>query len=333
MKPWMAFSAGAALAAMIAAVIVTAKRESSEAPPTSQVISQETVSVTESREAPSQPLPAEASRVEPVDRKRRAMLTASRTEKPEIAAPVASGTSQTIPRGEASPSGAPAATTGTNASNPGLGGSPGASSPAATSLPAPAVGASSREPEPAPPPKPEPRPEPNRVTLPAGTVLSVRLAETLSSEAKSAGQTFQATLVEPLVAEGFVVAERGAKVEGRVVEAVPAGRVKGVSRLSLELTHFYSSDGQRVPIHTEIFGKEGETSRKNDAAKVAAGAAVGAALGAIFGGGKGAAIGASSGAAAGTGVVLATRGKEVVLPVETKLNFKTTTPVTLTERR
>jgi hypothetical protein len=161
----------------------------------------------------------------------------------------------------------------------------------------------------------------------------VRLAETISSETQSAGQTFQATLAEPLVAEGFVIAERGARVEGKVVEAVSAGRVKGVSRLSLELTRISTSDGQRIAVSTEIFSKEGEQSRKSDATKVAAGAAVGAALGAIFGGGKGAAVGAGTGAAAGTGVVLATKGKETVLPAETKLSFKTTTPVTITERR
>jgi hypothetical protein len=159
------------------------------------------------------------------------------------------------------------------------------------------------------------------------------LTQTLSSDRVQTGQTFQATLDQPLVVDGFVIAERGARVEGRVIEAEEAGRVKGVSHLALELTRINTSDGQRVPISTSSYEKEGEQTRKSDAAKVAAGAGIGAALGAIFGGGKGAAIGAASGGAAGTGVVLTTRGKPVVLSSETRISFRLKAPVTITERR
>ncbi|MBL8231887.1 MAG: hypothetical protein JNL98_25540 [Bryobacterales bacterium] len=327
MKPWMAFGAGAALAAVIAAVMVVGKKEPVEPPLQAQVVSQKTVPVTETppsalpAEEPAKPAPAEAVRP-------------ARTDRVASARPAPDGNAG---RGNA-PSTPPTRTTPPNSET--VASAPPAA-PAPAPAPAPAIQASKpapvtsqvREPEPAPPAKPAPPPEPNSVTIPAGTLIAIRLSESLSSETQTAGQTFQATLAEPLVADGFVIAERGARVEGKVVEAVSSGRVKGVSRLALELTRFNTSDGQRVAVSTEIFGKEGEQSRKNDATKVAAGAAVGAALGAIFGGGKGAAIGAGSGAAAGTGVVLATRGKEVVLPAETKLSFKMTTPVTVTEKR
>lgn len=180
---------------------------------------------------------------------------------------------------------------------------------------------------------PPPPPPPNQVTVASGTTLSVRLNETLASNETQQGHKFQATLDQPLVVGEFVIAERGARVEGRVVTTEESGRVKGLASMTLELTHLKTSDGQRIPITTASFEKIGEKETKSDATKVAVGAGVGAALGAIFGGGKGAAIGTAAGAGAGAGTVLATRGKPVVLPAETRLTFALKGPVTITERR
>jgi len=171
------------------------------------------------------------------------------------------------------------------------------------------------------------------VTVAAGTLLPVRLAETLSTENVKEGDTFAATLDRPLVVDGLVVAERGARVEGRVVEAVEAGRVRGVASLSIRLTRMLTSDGQGVQIQTDAFHKEGETTRREDAVKVGGGAGIGAAIGAIAGGGKGAAIGAAVGGAAGAGTVAATRGRPAVLPVETRIDFRLSQPITLTEKK
>lgn len=183
-------------------------------------------------------------------------------------------------------------------------------------------------------PKDPPKPaEPNSVTIAGGTTLSIRLAQGLDSSKLEQGQAFQATLDQPLVVDGFVVAERGAAVEGRVRDVAQAGRVKGLAHLAIELTRFTTSDGQRIPIRTAAWEKEGEKDTKGDATKVAVGAGIGAAIGAIFGGGKGAAVGAGSGGAAGAGTVLATRGKPVVLPAETRLSFRLQDPVTIIERR
>jgi hypothetical protein len=135
------------------------------------------------------------------------------------------------------------------------------------------------------------------------------------------------------VADGFVIAERGARVEGRVVSADPGGRVRGVSSLSVELTRLRTSDGQIVEIRTDPFQRRAQETHGEDAAKIGAGAAIGAAIGAIAGGGKGAAIGAGAGGAAGTGTVLATRGRPAALPSETRVAFRLGAPVTLTERQ
>jgi hypothetical protein len=179
---------------------------------------------------------------------------------------------------------------------------------------------------------PPPPPQPKSVTLAAGTLLSVRVSETLSSEKSLSGDTFTGVLDAPLIVDGFVIAERGARVEGKVVEAWPAGRVKGRSRLAIELTKVKLADGQTINIKTASFAKDGESSTKGDLAKVGIGSAIGAAIGAMAGGGKGAAIGAGAGAAAGTGAVLVTKGKETTIPVETRLSFRIDQPVTITEK-
>jgi len=163
--------------------------------------------------------------------------------------------------------------------------------------------------------------------------LPVRLVETVSSDRNHPGDTFTATLDEPLVVDGFVIAEKGSRAEGRIVDTQQAGKLKGLSVLAIELTQLRTSDGQRVEISTDSFTKMGPESKGSDAAKVGGGAALGAIIGAIAGGGKGAAIGAGVGGAAGTGAVVATRGKPAILPSETKISFRVNHSVTLTERR
>jgi hypothetical protein len=170
------------------------------------------------------------------------------------------------------------------------------------------------------------------VTLAAGTLLLVRIGETLSSTRNQAGDTFLATLTQPLVVDGWVIAERGARVEGRVLDATQAGRAKGASHIEISIVRLATSDGQYVRVRTEPFVKAGASSTGTDAAKIGAGAAIGAIIGAIAGGGKGAAIGAGAGGAAGAGDVLLTRGKPVEIPVETRVSFKVLDSITITER-
>src|SRR5581483_10724671 len=173
---------------------------------------------------------------------------------------------------------------------------------------------------------------PAHVTLPAGTQIVVRTQNTLSTERNVSGDTFVATLDEPLVAGGFVIAEKGAQVEGVVSRAVRAGRVEGISELAIELVRLHTSDGQTVAIATDLHDAQGQRSRGSDAKKIGAATGIGAIIGAIAGGGRGAAIGAGVGAGAGGGAVLATRGKDVSIPSESRLVFRLKTPVEITER-
>ena len=170
------------------------------------------------------------------------------------------------------------------------------------------------------------------VTLAAGTLLAVRIGENISSTRNQVGDSFLATLEQPLVIDGFIIAERGSRVEGRIVEATQAGRGGGTSHLSIQLVRLSTSDNQRIRIRTEPYKKEAGNSAGEDVAKIGAGAAIGAVIGAIAGGGKGAAIGAGAGTAAGAGAVLLTQGRPADIPVETRLSFRVQEPVTITEK-
>jgi hypothetical protein len=173
---------------------------------------------------------------------------------------------------------------------------------------------------------------PHQVELAAGTALSVRLGETLSTEHNYTGDTFRGTLEQPIIRDGFIIAEKGSKVLGRILDATAAGRVRGAANLSIALTQINTTDGQRVQVETNAVEKRGNSSTGVDAAKIAGGAALGAIIGALGGGAKGAAIGAGAGGAAGTGVVLTTRGKPAVLPNESLVTFQLASPVTITEK-
>jgi hypothetical protein len=181
-------------------------------------------------------------------------------------------------------------------------------------------------------PAPPPAPAPNRVTLNAGALLAVRLIDGLSSERNRPGDIFTGTLDKELVADGFVIAERGARVEGRVVNVEQGGKVQGTSSMTVELTRLHTADGQNVAIQTDPFERRLAANHQTDAAKVGGGAVVGAIIGAIAGGGKGAAIGAGVGGGAGAGDVLLTR-KPATIPTETRINFRLRAPVNLTERQ
>ena len=167
------------------------------------------------------------------------------------------------------------------------------------------------------------------LTMKPGTILTVRINEPLSSDHSRVGEDFSATLAQPVIVLGIVVARYGQTVGGQVVEAKKAGRVSGVSRLGLTLTSLTLVDGQTVPIQSQSLVREGPTSVGRDAAAIAGTTGLGAAIGAAAGWGTGAAIGAAAGAAAGTIGVLLTRGLPTVVQPETPLAFQVTSPVTI----
>lgn len=101
--------------------------------------------------------------------------------------------------------------------------------------------------------------------------LPIRVDELLSTERSAAGDTFQASLAEPLVVTGLVIAEKGARVTGRVVDSKRAGRAGGQAVLILEISNISTSDGQRIAISTDPWTKRGETPYGEDAGRTGAG--------------------------------------------------------------
>jgi hypothetical protein len=170
------------------------------------------------------------------------------------------------------------------------------------------------------------QPAPRAAVVPAGTVIAVRTTSVISTKTHKAGETFSASLAEPLTVGGRTLAPQGAEVTGRVVEADPGGRVQGRASLVLQLTSIELAGGRSLPVRTSTFAQEAEGSKKGDATKIGVGAGLGAAIGAIAGGGRGAAIGAGVGGAAGTGAVLATRGNAAEVPSESLLRFTLAAP-------
>jgi hypothetical protein len=155
-----------------------------------------------------------------------------------------------------------------------------------------------------------------------GTWLPIRIEQQLSSDHNQQGESFYATLAEPIVVNGVVIAHRGQSVIGRITEAQKAGRSEGTSRLGLEITAITTADGERVDVHTRIVQRNGQTSVGRDLAALGQTTAMGAAIGGVSAGGKGAGIGAGIGAAAGIAGVLLTRGRPTEIYPETLLTFE-----------
>lgn len=176
-------------------------------------------------------------------------------------------------------------------------------------------------------------PAPSQLIIPAGTWIKIRVDQPLSSDRNNAGDSFSATLAQPLIADGFVVARRGQTVEGRVSEAVKAGRAKGTSRLGIELTQMGLVDGRQMPLRTELMEYSGGTSVGRDLAAAGTVTGTGAAIGAVAGGGVGAAVGAAVGAVASGIGVLTTRGRATEVHPEAEVTFRTMAPITISTDR
>jgi len=176
-------------------------------------------------------------------------------------------------------------------------------------------------------PSPPVQSVPDTLTVPAGTILLIRMNDYLSSDHSKIGDQFTAVLDQPLVVNGWVVARRGQVLVGQVKEVRQAGRIKGTSELGVELTDLTTVDGRQVPILTELWKASGGTSHGQEAATVGTTTGLGALIGAAADWGKGAAIGAGAGAAVGIGAVLLTRGRPTILEPEEPLSFRLVDPV------
>jgi hypothetical protein len=164
--------------------------------------------------------------------------------------------------------------------------------------------------------------------IPAGTVITVRLGEAVGSKISQSGQTFTASVTDPIQVGGATVVPSGARASGVVVDAKPLGRFKGGASLRIKLTSIEMNGASRQ-IETSSIARTATGKGKRTATMVGGGAGLGALIGGLAGGGKGAAIGALAGAGAGTAGTVYTGNKEIVLPAESALSFKLDQPLPL----
>lgn len=177
------------------------------------------------------------------------------------------------------------------------------------------------------PPAPE-KPKPQPIVVPSGTILTVTTSQGLSSKTSQQGQTFLATLAQPISVDGRAALPRGATVSGTVVSAKAKGKIKGEGELSIQLTSI-SVGGHTYPIQTNVLSNTSKGKGKRTAATTGGGAAGGALIGGIAGGGKGAGIGALVGAGAGFIGGAVTGNKQVEIPAESALSFTLASSLTL----
>ena len=200
-----------------------------------------------------------------------------------------------------------------------------AAAPAAapTETPAAAPPAAAPVAEQAPPPPP---PEP--IVIPAGRTITVRMGESLSSKTSQDGQAFTGTLANGIAVNGKVVVPAGAGVTGTVSEAKSAGKFKGEAILAIRVTSI-NVKGAPHNVGTDEYVVTQKGKGKRSAVMIGGGAGGGALIGGLAGGGKGAAIGALVGAGAGTAGAAFTGNKELTIPAESAVSFKTTTAITI----
>jgi hypothetical protein len=168
------------------------------------------------------------------------------------------------------------------------------------------------------------------VTVPAGTVLPIRLDESLASDRSRVEDPVTATVLRNVTVDGVTAVPEGSVVSGAVTEAKRSGKVKGVAQLAVRFDSVAPRGGDsRYRVRTGLVARRAPTTRRNDALKIGAPTAGGLIVGGLLGGKKGALIGGTIGGGAGTAVVLTTRGKEVRLPRGTRLDIKLLEPVTV----
>jgi hypothetical protein len=174
---------------------------------------------------------------------------------------------------------------------------------------------------------------PQSLTLPAGTVIRVRVDDWISTDRNVTGDSFSAVLDQPIVVGGWVVARRGQAQTGRVSLVKKGEHGGGASQLGVDVPELTLVDGQQLPLQTQLFQTSAGTAHGQDAAIIGTTTGMGAVIGAIAGRGAGAAIGAGIGATAGIIGVMSTPGKPTVISPETVLSFRLQVPVTISTEK
>lgn len=167
--------------------------------------------------------------------------------------------------------------------------------------------------------------------LRSGTVITVRLTDSLSSKNSREGDNFTALLEEPLIADGVVIAPAGTQVDGRIIDAEHAAPLKGLAHLSVVLTALHTASGVALPINTMPVEANGKNVPVVQEAKKTAGALLGGSVRLIAGRAAGSAARGMVRNVIGNSTALVTGGRSIVLTADRPLRFRLLEPVTVTE--
>ncbi|HYI93873.1 MAG TPA: hypothetical protein VEX68_10040 [Bryobacteraceae bacterium] len=178
-----------------------------------------------------------------------------------------------------------------------------------------------------PPPPPPPKANGPSVQLPVGTVLHVRVIDAINVDLSKPGQTYRASIDDPIMLGGNVVIPRGADVTLQAAAVKQAGKLKGNDEISLKINSI-AANGKRFDVVTDAVTQKGGSEGKKTARRAIGVAGLGAAIGGIAGGGQGAAIGAAAGA--GAGLAASAGGQTLKIPSETRLQFRLSSAVNIT---
>lgn len=178
---------------------------------------------------------------------------------------------------------------------------------------------------PAPPPPP---PQPVSYTIPAGTRVTVRLAQSIASNTAHEGDNFDATVTSPIVVNGKTLVATGSTASGTVTAANSRGKFKGAAVLGLKLSTLRIL-GTPTPIDSNTWSRTISGKGKRTAVFAGGGAGAGALIGGLAGGGKGALIGALAGGGGGTAAGAYTGNKQIIVGAESPLTFSIQNPITV----
>jgi len=162
--------------------------------------------------------------------------------------------------------------------------------------------------------------DPNTITVPAGTRLVIRMADSIDTKRHKAGHKFRGQLEGAMVVNGVTVAPRGTMLYGVIVDAKKSGRAAGSSSLTMEFTDIMIDD-QLFPIATEALAAQTGGEGKRTAGRTARAAAIG---GLVDG-----SSGAKTGAKVGLGASILTGGESINVPAGTLLETALRVPLTL----
>jgi len=166
-------------------------------------------------------------------------------------------------------------------------------------------------------------------TLTTGTEFVASLQNTIDTGKNKVGEDISLRTTEPVRVNAMEVVPAGSSINGEITHIDPAGRIAGGAELTLRFTELVMPDGKSYAISCDPFRLKGKGEGKSSALQIGGGAAAGALIGGLVGGKDDIGKGAAAGAIIGTGVAVATKGDQIVLPAGQKMKVALNAPVTI----